>query len=403
MKTTLFLALFVVGCGKLSTSPNLDAPAEIADIAPAPAAEGTHYAVPIDGLPTIGERDALVTIVELTDYECPYCRKAELTMSALKKEYGSDLRIAVAETPLEMHPHARSAALFALAANEHRDFEAKHAGLFYADLGTKALTVDSHDEAAASAALDRAAKLAQSLGVTGTPTFFVNGYKIVGAQPLGTFEAAVNEELASARLSVADGAAKVEVYAQIVVDSRRPPPTAALEGSEEKPFVAATKTMGGAHFLGSPTAPRTFVLFTDFGCPYCAKLDARLRVLVEKHPEVRVVLRHHPLPMHPNARLAAKAAIAAEAQGALAPYVALLFAHPDALDRASLVGYAAAVGIGRARFESDLDSPESERRILEDEAIATEVDVRGVPTTFVDGFRVGGAQSEATFEAALAH
>jgi len=122
-------------------------------------------------------------------------------------------------------------------------------------------------------------------------------------------------------------------------------------------FVAEAKGAGGAHLFGAPEAPRTIVLFTDFECPYCARLDTRLRQLTAKHEDVRVVLRNHPLPMHAHARLAAKAAIAAEAQGALAPFAALLFANQSALDRASLIAYAARAGVDAAQFERDLDAP----------------------------------------------
>src|SRR5438128_2426395 len=102
----------------------------IADTQPAPtepAPGEARFAVPIDGLPIIGDKDALVTIVEFTDYECPYCAKAEKTMRALRESYGRDVRFAVAMHPLPMHPHARDAALVALAAPR---FEETHAHLF---------------------------------------------------------------------------------------------------------------------------------------------------------------------------------------------------------------------------------------------------------------------------------
>src|SRR4051812_16221927 len=84
----------------------------------APVAPSARFAVPIEGLPTMGDRDALVTLVEITDYQCPYCARAEETIHALREKYGRELRIAVLENPLPMHEHARELALLALAADE---------------------------------------------------------------------------------------------------------------------------------------------------------------------------------------------------------------------------------------------------------------------------------------------
>src|SRR5438552_1485258 len=90
---------FVLSC----SAPDQKTSAEAQPTAAAPAPSEPRFAVPIDGLPTIGDRDALVTIVEFTDYECPYCAKAEKTMHQLRESYGHDLRFAVAMHPLPMH------------------------------------------------------------------------------------------------------------------------------------------------------------------------------------------------------------------------------------------------------------------------------------------------------------
>jgi protein-disulfide isomerase len=74
---------------------------------------------------------------------------------------------------------------------------------------------------------------------------------------------------------------------------------------------------------------------------------------------VRVAFKHRPLPMHDHARLAAKASLAAEAQGRFWEYHDVLVAHRDALDRASLEGYARSVGLDVARFGRDIDDPRS--------------------------------------------
>jgi protein-disulfide isomerase len=366
----------------------------------APVDRPALHAVPVDGLPLLGDPAALVTLVELVDYECPYCARAEDTIRVLRTKYGRELRVAVVESPLPMHPHARDAALVALAAPT-RDFEAVHRRLFDGHGTIENDAPTGIDLQRATAALEQAQNLAASLHVHGTPTFFVNGRKITGAQPMATFETIIDEELAHARALVAGGVAVADVYSKVLAEARANP--APLEEvTQPAPFVPEAKTIGGAQFLGAADAKRTILLFTDLECPYCARLDAQLRGFVQTHPDVRVVLRHRPLPMHPHARLAAKAAMAAEAQGALAAYTAVLFEHPEALDRDALIGYANRLRLDVERFTRDLDASETEQRLAQDEALATKLGVTGTPTSFVDGRRVIGAQPATTFADALA-
>jgi protein-disulfide isomerase len=365
------------------------------------------HAVPIDGLPTIGERDALVTIVEFTDYDCPFCGKAEHTIETLRRKYGADLRVAVAMHPLPMHPHARPAAIAALSASDSNSFADYHATLFLHpdertddELDALAKSSGVHtrgSKADAEKALAGAEALASSLHVKGTPSFFVNGRKITGAQPLATFDAVVVEELAHARDIVSQGTPRSRVYDAILAEARANPAPLDDPAEEEITIVPAAKTVGGAHLIGDAHAATTIVLFTDFQCPYCKKLDARFREAAASRSDFHVVLRNKPLPMHPNARLAAKAAIAAESQGKLEPYAKLLFDHQDTLDRDALVRYADMAGLDRAHFLSDLDSAATAARLEEDEALAERFGVKGTPTSFVEGRRVVGAQPLATF------
>jgi protein-disulfide isomerase len=421
MKTssTWFLAAVLFSsCGDKSdvTAGARDEPAAAHDpVNPAAPQPASRYAVPIDGLPVIGEKDALVTIVELTDYDCPYCARAEETMSTLRRKYGRDLRIAVAETPLPMHEHARDAALAALAADAQGRFEPMHAALFAqrehhtqsdlarlgTDLGLSPAYERDRAGKTANDALARAGALAESLHVKGTPMFFVNGRLIRGAQPLATFDTLVASELSNARTMVGAGVRAEDVYARLV-DEALAHPAPAPQADEPPPFVAKARGVGGAHLYGLRDAPKTIVLFTDFQCPYCARLDARLRELVAKRSDVRVVLRHHPLPMHHDAPLAAKAAIAAELQGKLPELARLLFENQIALDRVHLLDLAGRAGLDLKTFEADLDAPSTQQRLAADEALGTQLDVSGTPTSFIDGVRVVGAQPLGTFEEALA-
>jgi protein-disulfide isomerase len=359
--------------------------------APSPTSE-PRFAVPIDGLPIMGDGNALVTIVEFTDYECPYCAKAEKTMRELRDAYGRDLRFAVAMHPLPMHPHARDAALVALASTH---FEETHAHLF--EIGGVA---DPNAARAPFESLANAEQLGAKLRVRGTPTFFINGKRVTGAQPYATFDKMVSHELATARGLVASGTRPSRVY-DALLDEARANPAPLPEDDDAPKLVPAAVGMTGLPFLGRDDAAKTIVLFTDLECPYCKRLDARLREFTKTHDDVRVVFRNHPLPMHPHARLAAKAAIAASAQNGLAHFVEIVFAHQDALDRAKLVAYASQAGLDVPRFTRDLDSDETAHALAEDEALGNKLDVKGTPSSFVEGKLVVGAQPLTTFEEAL--
>lgn len=378
-------------CNGESCAPTTKPPKPVdADVAPA-------VRVPIDGLPSFGQARAPVTIVAFTDYECPYCAKADETVNALVHEYGDRIRVVVASRPLPIHEHASSAATAFLAAAEQGKGEAMHRRLFAqpqktfdddalhalaAELGVDLAAFDRARATSAKTSLAQSMQLADRLAVRGTPTFFVNGRRIVGAQPIDTFRSVVEEEL-----------------------KRGGPPANLPEYVEEKPKEEPVRTdvvVGDAPVRGPERAPVSVVFFSDFECPYCERAEKTLRDLEAAHPgEVKVAFRHKPLPMHPHARLAAKASIAASMQRRFWEYHDVLVAHRQELSREDMVRYAAEVGLDVARFERDLDGPAVEARLAEDERQAEALEVRGTPTSFVNGQRVAGAQPLAAFQNAV--
>jgi protein-disulfide isomerase len=399
-------------------------------VAPAPVR------LPIDGLPIVGSDRALVTIVEFTDYQCPYCARAEDRMTALRAAYGDDVRVAIAAHPLPMHERARPAALAAFAAAEQGKLAAMHARLFAdtkalddaglvraaTDVGLDLAQFDaSRRGPSAAAALDRSEALGRTAGVTGTPTFFINGRRVVGAQPLETFKQVIDEELAVARALVASGVRREDVYAKILASAgpltaESPPsddacgankdgdchgaPTNAAAPAADEPRVDVR--IDGAPIRGFARAPVTVVVFADFECPFCTRIQPTLRDLESAYPgKVRIAFKHHPLPMHEHARMASKAALAAQAQGKFWEYQDALFAHQTALDRASLERYARDVGLDMTRFARDLDGTDLDARIAADETDARALGANGTPTVFVNGRRVTGAQPLAVFKAAV--
>ena len=160
--------------------------------------------------PAKGPASAPVTVVAFSDFQCPFCSRAVPTLKEIETAYNGKLRIAFKQLPLPFHDKAHLAAEAALAANEQGKFWEYHDKLFanqqaldrpslekYAqelglDMGKfkKALDTGKFKDK-----VDAEAKEGAAVGATGTPTFFINGTKLVGAQPVETFKAAIDKEL----------------------------------------------------------------------------------------------------------------------------------------------------------------------------------------------------------------
>ncbi len=420
---TVALTLGTTQCSRAPDADDLAPPRPVASAPPSPPPAmavrvpsdvPSAVRVPIDGLPVLGSARALVTIVAFTDYECPYCAKADKTIATLREGLGDDVRVVLAMRPLAMHERAAPAARALLAAAEQGKAEAMHARLF-ADRGAlddagltasaRAIGLDlrsfegARNGPSTADALARVEVLATLLGVDGTPTFFVNGRRMVGARTYDVFRALVEEERTRAREMVAAGIAREHVYDTLMASAPAPVPPARAPAIDD---TAVDVALDGAPARGPALAPVTIALFSDFECPYCVKAEATLRALEATYPrQVRIAFRHRPLPMHEHARLAAKASLAAEAQGRFWEYHDLLVAHRDALDRASLEGYARTANLDLARFGRDIDDPRFEARITADETQAAKLHVEGTPTAFVNGRRIVGAQPVAVYRAAV--
>ncbi|MGZ5959434.1 MAG: DsbA family protein, partial [Myxococcaceae bacterium] len=93
-------------------------------------ADSTVFRLPIEDSPVRGPADALVTLVEFSDYQCPYCRQAHATVTQVEKKYAGKLRLVMKQYPLPFHPQARPAALAAIAAGMQGRYWEMHDRLF---------------------------------------------------------------------------------------------------------------------------------------------------------------------------------------------------------------------------------------------------------------------------------
>jgi protein-disulfide isomerase len=247
----------------------------------------------------------------------------------------------------------------------------------------------------------------RGLGATGTPIFFINGRKLPGAQRIEAFKRIIDEELGRAEAMVKQGVKPQAVYAKIMEKAvegtaRAPSPPPIQPASPPPPSVAKKIDIASAPVRGPKNAPVTIVEFSDFQCPFCGRAVPTLKAIKEQYGnKVKVAFKNQPLPMHPDARPAAAAAMAANEQGKFWEYHDKLFANQQALDRASLEKYAAEVGLNMPKFKAALDTNKFEQRITADATEATRAGVNGTPTFFINGRKLFGVQSVEAFKAII--
>lgn len=173
--------------------------------------EPLRYEVGADGFPSYGPEDAPVTIVEFSDFECPYCARLQPTLEQAKRQYGDKLRVVYRHYPLTgIHPNAWKAAEAALCADEQGQFWELHDLMFaeqgalaVTDLKAKAVRLDL-DATAFDTCLDSGryfdavladVRAGDVAGVSGTPAMFVNGRFVGGAVPFAMLAAIIDDEL----------------------------------------------------------------------------------------------------------------------------------------------------------------------------------------------------------------
>jgi protein-disulfide isomerase len=185
-----------------------------AQAAGGPAAE-PKFEVQAGNSPAMGPKNAPVTIVEWSDFQCPFCGRAQPTLKQIMEQYAGKVRLVWKNQPLSFHPNAMPAAEAAMAAYEvggadkfwkmhDRFFEKQNelspafyeqvAGEIGLDVGRWKAAVESRK---AQPAIQADMSAGSTLGANGTPTFFINGKRLVGALPFESFKAIIDAELSS--------------------------------------------------------------------------------------------------------------------------------------------------------------------------------------------------------------
>jgi protein-disulfide isomerase len=370
-----------------------------------------------------GANDPLVTIVEYSDFQCPFCSRLATSLEEVVSEYPNDVRLVFKHYPLPNHAAAQPAARASVAAHEQGKFWPLHDLLF---ANQKALEPSNIEAYAKQIGLDFeawkgrfAADDVQKrvnedeadgkvLEVKSTPTFFVNGRKFEGAQPVEQIKAIVEEERKLALQLVEAGSKREEIYARIMRAAapgkgERPPekdPThrrgeIAQQASYAIPIVDANPRRGPADALV------TIVEFGSLTAEASQKNRPTLTAVANKHPEVQWVFKHLPL-ADAKAGRAARAAIAAQRQGKFWEMREALLTNTGELDPANLQELAKKSGLDEAKFSADLQDTSLADPIAADSKVADVV--RGTaeaPIYFINGRALTGSPSVDEFEALI--
>lgn len=389
---------------------------------PEPANDIVRMRVPVtETQPQLGTPDALVTIVQFSEFQCPFCQRVRPTLERIVRDYGGQVRIVWRNNPLAFHQSADPAAQVAMEAFEqggHDAFWRIHDILFAnqsnlerpqllqyaAQAGLDVLSVqqalDSREHAGVIAA-DQA--LANQVGARGTPNFFINGRQVAGAQPYERFKEIIDEELAYARRALEAGIPASQLYARLMQDARTAPPPPAAPAEQQRrrrpdPDAIYRLTLGSEPLpqRGPDDALVTIVQFSDFECPFCSRVEPTLdQVIDEFGNDVRVIWMNNPLPFHRNALPAANFALAAFDQGGNEAFWRaheLLFQNQRSLDRASLERFAQQLQLdGRATMEA-VDDNHFRATIEAQQRIARQLGATGTPSFFINGRNLRGAQ-----------
>lgn len=371
------------------------------------------YKVPLGDAPVVGPADAPITIVVWSDYACGYCNRVQGTLDHIERLYPGLIRWVHRTLPLDddytlaaeaslaaeaqgkFKPmHSRLFALRGRVTRAEAELVARELGLdmmkFRADLdaGTyrKQITTDMAD--------------AEALGISGTPTFFINGRPVIGSEPMRVFVSVLDEELARAEKVRATKPA--DLYAALVSEGRARGDTPNIDREEQKLDEKATYRVGlglPGHQEGPDDALITIVEWSDFQCPFCQKIAPVLAHVRQKYGnDVRVIFRHMPMAFHKNAMLAAEAGAAAAAQGKFWAFHDEVWKNFGHLTRSDLEGFAQSAGLDMVTFRAALDDRRYHDAVVAEAAAGEAFGVDGTPTLFINGHPSVGSRDSATMD-----
>lgn len=366
-----------------------------------------------------GDPDAPVTIIEFSDFQCPYCSKFSMqTLPKIEEKYvqqgivrlgyrhaafqgeGSVLAAAASECAADQDAfweyHDRL--VERLAVEQKRDFTPETLNMFAEELNLDTETFRTClEEGPYIDLVQQETRDIQSIGITGTPSFLINGRRLVGAQPLVAFEQAIQaarqgeppaEEPAAEAESGTEGESDGEMSTEEAM--------AMLEGQAR-------------HFKGDPDAPVTIIEFSDFLCPYCGKFAFEAGQQIDETYIQEGIVRLgyiHAAYHGEEAFLVAEASECAADQDAFWEYHDQVFQRlvrqnqhdfpPEVLSE-----IAADVQLDTDAFNTCLENGTHADLVRIQTEFSQKIGVTGTPTFVLNGMGIVGAQPFEVFQRAI--
>ena len=383
----------------------------------------TPASITPETIKTLGDPNAPVTIVEFSDYQCPFClRYSQETFPQLKSEFIDTGRVfyVFKDFPIAgLHPLAyrlHEAALCASEVDGPETYWQAH-DLFFgqsetfkvnsltemdavilAELNRLGLSTEDAEECLQSnryaAAVQAGVDEGQSLGVTGTPTFFINGYPLVGAQPYQVFQQVIN---------LAEEGGLAEAFQAKSEPNTAPP---------NQPAQPVAVPLSDEPAKGDPNAPVTIVEYSDYQCPFCLRYFNNTLPHIQQYidaGQVRYVFKDFPIhSLHPQAQKAHETARCARELGGDDAYWTmhdLLFSNQENWAQLSPPNHisvfkslAGEAGLPQAEFDACLDSDKYYDAVNAEVTEGAQLGVRGTPTFFINGQLLSGAQPFSVFQ-----
>jgi protein-disulfide isomerase len=379
-----------------------------------PEEDKSIWRVPVgENDPVKGPKHALVTIVEFSEFQCPFCKRVLDTTKAVAEAYGDKVRFVWKDNPLPFHNRAVATAVFAREAlaqkgvkgfweahdilfENQRELEDDHLAKYADKIGIDMAKVKSSIESKKYQEIfDASQELASDLNAGGTPHFFVNGRRLVGAQPLEKFKEVIDEQLKKAEELVGKGTKLEALYDELMKEGKEPPPP------ETKEVAEAPKD---APWKGAKDAKVVIQEFSDFECPFCSRVEGTMKELMTAYGDrVKVVWRHNPLPFHQAAGPAHQASIEAYVQKGNDGFWAMhekMFAgqKEPGLKREALEKYAQEIGLDMDKFKKALDGNTHKARMDADLEAGKAAGIQGTPSFVIGRYYLSGAQPFAKFK-----
>jgi protein-disulfide isomerase len=316
---------------------------------------------------------ARVEIVLFSDFQCPYCAQFAQPFHELQTKGvdGVETTVLFKNFPLSMHPNAQLAHQAAMAAREQGKFWEMHDLLFanqqraqradllgYArKLGLNMVRFEKDMDSESIKQLIAAdVSEGNKLGVSGTPTYTINGKAYSGTKP----------------------------FAQLTQ----------LIGGEQRRARALAEITDSVMSKGPADAPVTLELFVDLQSPVSPPAIDVVNQLMQRYPAtVRLQFRNFPLSFHPQAALAHEAAMTAARQGRFWEFATFILGHQGSLREQDLIAYAGSLGLDATQFAATIRDHRYAPRVDADVMAGLSRGIRGSPVILVNSKRIDGVPS----------